>query len=89
MDEIFSGIPAFFAEENSAMLKAAEDLTGHSGISVQFGTEGPFLQELGMDTIVMGPGNIDQAHQPNEYMSMDIINPSIDVLIKLITKHCL
>ena len=89
MDEIFSGIPAFFAEENSAMLKAAEDLTGHSGISVQFGTEGPFLQELGMDTIVMGPGNIDQAHQPNEYMSMDMINPSIDVLIKLIAKHCL
>ena len=89
MGEIFSGIPAFFAEENSAMLKAAEELTNHSGITVQFGTEGPFLQELGMDTIVMGPGNIDQAHQPNEYMSMDMINPSIDVLTKLITKHCL
>ena len=89
MGEIFSGVPAFFAEENSAMLKAAEELTGHSGITVQFGTEGPFLQELGMDTIVMGPGNIDQAHQPNEYMSIDMINSSIDVLTKLISKHCL
>lgn len=89
MAEIFSGVPAFFAEENSALLKAAETMTGHSGISVAFGTEGPFLQSLGMDTIVMGPGNIDQAHQPDEYMSIDMINPSIEVLRKLITQYCL
>ena len=89
MAEIFGGVPAFFTDENSELLKAAEDLTGHSGISVAFGTEGPFLQELGMDTIVMGPGNIDQAHQPDEYMSLDMINPSIDVLTKLIIKHCI
>ncbi|NKB34530.1 MAG: acetylornithine deacetylase [Pseudomonadales bacterium] len=89
MGEVFSGVPAFFAEENSAMLKAAEELTGHSGISVLFGTEGPFLQQMGMDTIIMGPGNIDQAHQPDEYMSMEMINPSIDILTKLVSRHCL
>lgn len=89
MAEIFSGVPAFFTQENSALLKAAEELTGHSGISVAFGTEGPFLQQLGMDTIIMGPGNIDQAHQPDEYMSLDMINPSIDVLTRLIIKHCI
>jgi acetylornithine deacetylase len=75
-------VPAFFANENSQLLKLAETLTGHSGISVAFGTEGPFLQELGMDTIILGPGNIDQAHQPDEYMSMDMIEPCIDVLRK-------
>ena len=89
MTEIFSGVPAFFTQENSALLKAAEELTGYSGISVAFGTEGPFLQQLGMDTIIMGPGNIDQAHQPDEYMSLDMINPSIDVLTRLIIKHCI
>ena len=68
---------------------AAEELTGHNGISVAFATEGPFLQQLGMDTIIMGPGNIDQAHQPDEYMSLDMINPSIDVLTRLIIKHCI
>lgn len=86
---LFTGIPAFFTEENSALLKTAEELTGHAGISVAFGTEGPFLQELGMDTIIMGPGNIDQAHQPDEYMSIDMINPCIDVLQKMIRQHCL
>ena len=86
---LFTGVPAFFADENSALLKTAEKLTGHAGISVGFGTEGPFLQELGMDTIIMGPGNIDQAHQPDEYMSIDMIEPCIDVLQKMISYHCL
>ena len=86
---LFTGVPAFFTEENSPLLKTAEQLTGHSGISVAFGTEGPFLQQLGMDTIILGPGNIDQAHQPDEYMSIDMINPTIDMLRKLITQHCL
>ena len=86
---LFTGVPAFFADENSALLRTAEKLTGHSGISVAFGTEGPFLQKLGMDTIIMGPGNIDQAHQPDEYMSIDMIEPCIDVLQKMISHHCL
>ena len=86
---LFTGVPAFFADENSALLRTAEKLTGHAGISVAFGTEGPFLQELGMDTIIMGPGNIDQAHQPDEYMSIDMIEPCIDVLQKMISHHCL
>lgn len=86
---LFTGVPAFFTEENSALLKTAEQLTGHSGISVAFGTEGPFLQQLGMDTIILGPGNIDQAHQPDEYMSIDMINPAIEILQKLMRQHCL
>ena len=45
--------------------------------------------DLGMDTIIMGPGNIDQAHQPDEYMSIDVIEPCIDVLQKMISHQCL
>lgn len=86
---LFSGVPAFSTDENSALLKTAEKLTGHAGISVGFGTEGPFLQKLGIDTIIMGPGNIDQAHQPDEYMSINMIEPCIDVLQKMINHHCL
>ncbi len=85
----FSGVPAFLAEENSALLKAAEKLTGHAGISVAFGTEGPYLQELGMDTIIMGPGHIEQAHQPDEYMSVNMIEPAIGILKELIVQHCI
>ena len=89
MTPIFTGVPAFFAKENSTLLKTAEELTGHTGISAAFGTEGPFLQQLGMDTIIMGPGNIDQAHQPDEYMSMKMIDPCINALRELVIRSCL
>lgn len=89
MRPLFTGVPAFFADENSQLIKLAEELSGNHAISVAFGTEGPFLQQLGMDTIVMGPGNIDQAHQPDEYMSLNMIDPTLKLLTKLITRHCL
>ncbi len=86
---LFPGTPAFFAREQSALLRAAEKITGHQGESVAFGTEAPFLQQLGMDTIVLGPGNIDQAHQPDEYLSLDMIDPCIRTLRELVAQHCL
>ncbi len=85
----FTGVPAFFANENSELLKTAEELTGHSGISVAFGTEGPYLQELGMDTIIMGPGHIEQAHQPDEYLSLDILKPAVGIVKQLIIRNCI
>ena len=85
---LFNGVPAFFAQENSELLKTAEALTGHAGTSVAFGTEAPFLQQLGMDTIIMGPGSIDQAHQPDEYLSLDLLEPTVGLLQKLILKYC-
>ena len=67
----------------------AELLTGHSPESAAFGTEGPFLQQLGMDTIILGPGCIDQAHQPDEYMELSQVKPCINILQQLIRNYCL
>ena len=78
-----------FDNTDSELSKKIEVLTDHTPESVAFGTEGPFLQQLGMDTIIMGPGSIDQAHQPNEYMSLDQVKPCIDILQKLIKDYCL
>ncbi len=86
---LFAGAPAFIADKNSVLLPLVEKLTGQDSIAVGFATEGPFLQELGMDTIVFGPGNIDQAHQPDEYMSLDMVRPCIDYLQKIIKMTCL
>ncbi|MGI9250720.1 MAG: acetylornithine deacetylase [Pseudohongiellaceae bacterium] len=86
---LFPGVEAFAAADDSLLLSAAEKLTGHEAVSVAFATEGPFLQTLGLDTIILGPGNIDQAHQPDEYLSMDRLQPYIDLLRKLITQQCL
>ncbi|MFY0678200.1 MAG: acetylornithine deacetylase [Neptuniibacter sp.] len=86
---LFLGIPAFANDEQSDLVKKAEQLTGYQAESVAFGTEAPFLQRMGMDTIVMGPGFIDQAHQPDEYLAFDQIKPTVAILEKLIEQYCL
>jgi len=88
-EALFPGVPPFEnGDKNSELVATAEKLTGHQAQAVAFGTEAPFLQQLGMDTIVMGPGSIDQAHQPDEFLALDQIRPTVDILQKLITKYC-
>ncbi len=86
---LFAGLPAFMTAPDNELVRTAERLTGNSAATVAFGTEGPLLQKLGMDTIILGPGDIDQAHQPDEYLSLDRIQPCIDVLKSLIQHYCL
>ncbi len=85
---LFPGVEAF-ENKDSKLLHIAEKLTGHNAMSVAFGTEAPFLQALGMDTIVLGPGSIDLAHQPNEYMPVDQVQPAISIIQDLIKRCCL
>jgi len=87
-ESLFPGIPAFHNDKHSELVQTAEKLTGYQAEAVAFGTEAPFLQNLGMDTIVMGPGSIDQAHQPDEYLAFDQIKPTVAVLEQLIAKYC-
>ena len=65
---LFEGIPAMDTPAESPIVKAAEALTGVAAGAVAFGTEGPYLNALGMQTVIMGPGSIEQAHQPDEYL---------------------
>ena len=86
---LFSGIPSMETPADSALVKAAEKLTGSEAGSVAFGTEAPYLTEMGIDTIVLGPGDIAQAHQPDEYLDIDRIQPTVELLTKLIHQFCI
>ncbi len=89
LESITPAIEAFSSQESSELVAACEKLTGHQAESVAFGTEAPFFSRLGMDTVVLGPGDIDQAHQPDEYLSLDRIDPMINILKSLIRQYCL
>ena len=65
-----------------------ETLSGKPAGAVAFGTEAPFLQALGMETVVFEPGSIDQAHQPDEYLDTSFIAPATDALSALIERYC-
>jgi acetylornithine deacetylase len=85
---LFPSVPPAETATGAAIVQAAEALTGLQAESVNFGTEAPFLNALGMETIVFGPGNIEQAHQPNEYLALDRIPPMLGYLRQLIQRFC-
>jgi acetylornithine deacetylase len=53
---------------------------------VSFGTEAGIFQQLGISTVVCGPGSIAQAHKPDEYLSVTQLNACLDMLIGLESK---
>ena len=86
---MFEGTPAFETSVDSAFVNQCEKLSNRTAGSVAFGTEAPYFSDLGIETVVMGPGSIDQAHQPNEYLSINQINPAIDLIKQLINRYCI
>ncbi len=86
---LFPSVPPFEQAADSELVRLAERLTGHSAASVAFATEAPYLQQLGCETLVLGPGDIDCAHQPGEYLEMSRLEPTVRLLRELIQHYCL
>jgi len=65
-------IPSFLGSANDAITKLAQRLSGEERTTlVAFGTEAGLFKNAGIPTVVCGPGSIEQAHQPDEYVSLD------------------
>ena len=86
---LFPGVPPFEQAADCELVRLAERLTGHAAEAVAFGTEAPYLQQLGCETLVLGPGDIACAHQPDEYLEMARIEPTVRLLRELIQHYCL
>jgi acetylornithine deacetylase len=86
---LFPAVPPFEQTADAELVRLAERLTGHTAQAVAFGTEAPYLQQLGCETLVLGPGDIDCAHQPGEYLELARIEPTVVILRQLIQHYCL
>ncbi|WP_299977705.1 acetylornithine deacetylase [uncultured Pseudoteredinibacter sp.] len=89
LETLFGGVEPFAEDRSSELVKAAEKLCQQDSEAVAYATEAPFLQQLGIETLVLGPGSIDQAHQPDEFIAQDQIAPAIDIISGLINKFCM
>ena len=85
----FSGIPPLETAADAAIVRETERLTGVDAGAVAFGTEGPYLDRLGVETVILGPGDIDQAHQPDEYLALERIRPMVELIRSLVRRFCL
>ena len=88
INELDPSSPSFEQTSESELVITAEKLSGHHCCAVNYATEAPFIQQLGCQTIVMGPGSIDQAHQPNEFLAYSEIVKTEMLLTKIIHHYC-
>ncbi|WP_443091149.1 acetylornithine deacetylase [Basfia succiniciproducens] len=79
--------PGYECEHSAQVVQVVEKLLGEKCEVVNYCTEAPFIQEL-CPTLVLGPGSIEQAHQPDEFLSAEFIEPTRDLLTKMIMHFC-
>ena len=91
--ELHSSSPSFEQEKHTdhekCFVSIAEEISGHKCCAVNYATEAPFIQQLGCQTIVLGPGSINQAHQPNEFLAHSEIDKTDQLLVSMIQRYCL
>lgn len=70
--ETICEVPSFLGSADDAVTRLAMRLAGEPRTTqVAFGTEAGLFQGAGIPTVVCGPGSIGQAHQPDEYVSLE------------------
>jgi acetylornithine deacetylase len=80
--------PSFACKNEHGIFELARQLTGFDPDNANYATEAPYINQLGCDTLVLGPGSIEQAHQPYEFISLDYVNPTVKVLQNMIKTVC-
>ena len=70
--ETICEIPSFLGSANDPVTRLAQRLSGEARTTqVAFGTEAGLFKSAGIPTVVCGPGSITQAHQPDEYVTLE------------------
>lgn len=86
---LFPAVPPFEQPAEAELVRLAERLTGHRAEAVAFATEAPYLQAITQEVLVLGPGDISCAHQPEEHLALARIAPTVKLLQQLIGHYCL
>ena len=83
--KILNNFPPLETNEKKKIINLAlEKLKSNSISSVSFGTEAGVFNKVGFETIVCGPGSIEQAHKPNEYIEEKQLKKCDEFLTKII-----
>jgi len=75
--------------EDHEVVQVMKKILGSEPIGAPYYTEAVTLTNAGIPTVICGPGNIDQAHAPDEYITLDQLDNGVKVFKKLIKHVCL
>lgn len=80
-------IPGYECAHDHPFIHGISEICEQEAQTVNYCTEAPFLQQI-CPTLVLGPGSIDQAHQPDEFLAFEFIDPTVRVLSRAMQKYC-
>ncbi|WGI21155.1 acetylornithine deacetylase [Amylibacter sp. IMCC11727] len=80
--------PGLSTPEEAAVVQFVKSLLGaNDTMKVAFGTEGGlFSEQVGIPTVVCGPGSMEQGHKPDEFVSVDQLAKCDDMLANLVAR---
>ncbi|MFI1772116.1 acetylornithine deacetylase [Thalassobellus citreus] len=85
-EEIHAPVPSFSTDENADIVKLMRKINTNTHIgTVAYASEAGQFNEAGLQSIVCGPGSIDQAHRANEFISKEELTNYVELLNNLIS----
>ena len=86
---IMNDTDGFDLPDDHEAVRLVTDLTGDNRTGrVSFGTEAGLFNNAGIPTVVCGPGHIEQAHKPDEFISLDQLAQGEAFLRRLMNRMC-
>ncbi|MEP2846397.1 MAG: M20/M25/M40 family metallo-hydrolase, partial [Alphaproteobacteria bacterium] len=80
-------VPALQPEKDGEAEQIVRQITGdNASHKVSYGTEAGQFQEAGYSAVICGPGDIAQAHQPNEFIDVAQFEAGHDFMRRLLTR---
>ena len=84
---IMARVPALRHEPDSAAVKLVQALTSETSMfKVPFAAEAGQFQRAGFPTVICGPGSIDQAHKPDEFISLEQLDKG-EAFMRQLIRH--
>ncbi len=78
----------FALDDGSELLRSVLRASGNEAESVAFGTEAPWLNKMGAEAVVFGPGSMLSAHSPREFVPRSELVRCVEILAAVIRDLC-
>jgi acetylornithine deacetylase len=83
--QLKAGYPGLVLDPDSPAIALAREISGANSVeTVAYGTEAGLFQRAGIPAVICGPGSIDQAHQPDEYVELSQMQRGAQFMGRLI-----
>ncbi|MEO1553488.1 MAG: acetylornithine deacetylase [Pseudomonadota bacterium] len=80
-------VPSLAPGEGNAAETLLRALTGDNALrAVAYATEAGQFHQAGMEAVICGPGSIDQAHTPNEFIAVNQLREGVAIFDKLVQR---